>query len=267
MKVKNMDFKEIIYTKQDGVGIITLNRPEVLNAFSPTMLDEWAAAVEDVKYDDGVRVLVVTGAGRGFSSGADVKAMALAAKLSPAKGKYQTQIYQKLPRAVEGLNKPYIAAVNGAAVGGGFDSASMADIRIASDKARFAINHLRIARLSADGGLFFLTRILGVSKTLELVLTYEFFDAQEALRIGYVNRVVPHDELMSATMEFAARMAQGPPVAMQLSKHLIYRCPESTLARHLEDVDTAMVINEGTEDYDEGPRALREKRAPRFKGK
>lgn len=261
-----MDFKEIIYTKQEGVGLITLNRPDVLNAFSPTMLDEWVAAVEDAKYNDDVRVLVVTGAGRGFCSGANVKEMA-AAKRSSSKARIATQIYQKLPKAVEGLKKPYIAAVNGVAVGGGFDSASMADIRIASDKARFAINHLRIARLSADGGLFFLSRIIGVSKTLELVFTQRFFDAEEALSMGYVHRLVPHDELMSVAMEFAAGMAQGPPVAMQLAKQLIYRCPESTLLRHLEDMDHAMAINEGTEDYNEGPKALSEKRAPRFKGK
>ncbi|MFC1885558.1 enoyl-CoA hydratase/isomerase family protein [Thermodesulfobacteriota bacterium] len=261
-----MDFKEIIYTQQDGVGLITLNRPELLNAFSPTMLEEWVAAIEDAKFNDDVRVLVVTGAGRGFCSGANVKEMA-AAKQSSNNSRFETQIYQKLPRAVEGLNKPYIAAVNGAAVGGGFDSASMADIRIASDTARFAINHLRIARLSADGGLFFLSRILGVSKTLELVLTQRFFDAKEALQMGYVNRVAPHDELMSVTLEFALGLAKGPPVAMQLAKQLIYRCPESTLARHLEDMDHAMAINERTEDYIEGPKALGEKRAPKFTGR
>ena len=262
-----MNFKEIIYTKQDGVGVITLNRPDVLNAFSPTMLNEWVAVVEDAKCDDEVRVLVVTGAGQGFCSGANVKEMASAAQLSPAQARYGSRIYQMLPRALDGLDKPYIAAVNGAAVGGGFDSASMADIRIASERARFAINHLRVARLSADGGYYFLARILGVSKTLEMVLTCDFFDAEEALRIGYVSRVVPHDELMPATMELAKRLAQGPPMAMQLAKRLIYRCPESTPSRHLEDVETAMALNEGTEDYLEGPRALREKRAPQFKGR
>jgi 2-(1,2-epoxy-1,2-dihydrophenyl)acetyl-CoA isomerase len=261
-----MDFQEIIYTKEDGVALITLNRPEVLNAFSPSMLDEWVAAIDDARFSDDVRVVVVTGAGRGFCTGADVKAMA-AAGLTSAGPRYEAQMIQRLPRAVEALNKPYIAAINGPAVGGGFDSASMADFRIASEKARFAINHLRIARLSTDGGLFFLTRILGVSKTLELALTYEFFDAEEALRIGYLNRLVPHDDLMSTTMEFAAKLAQGPSVAMQLVKRLVYRCYESTLTRHLEDVDNAMMINEGTEDYAEGPQALSEKRAPRFKGR
>jgi 2-(1,2-epoxy-1,2-dihydrophenyl)acetyl-CoA isomerase len=263
----DMDFKEIVYTKKNKIGLITLNRPEILNAFSPTMLDEWVTAINDAKYDDGVRVLVVTGAGRGFCSGANVKAMDSPGRQSSATARYDSNFIQRLPKTVEGLNKPYIAAVNGAAVGGGFDSASMADFRIASNKARFAINHLRISRLSTDGGLFFLTRILGVSKTLELVLTYEFFDAEEALRIGYVNRVVPHNELMPATMEFASKLAQGPPVALQMAKRLIYRCYESTLTRHLEDVDAAMVINEGTQDYLEGPRALREKREPLFKGK
>jgi enoyl-CoA hydratase/carnithine racemase len=264
-----MDFKETIYTKEDGIATITLNRPEAMNAWSPTMLNEWVAAIEDAKYDDAVRVVIVTGAGRGFSAGADVKAMAShRSHLTPVQNRYETRLtYQKLPRAVEGLDKPYIAAVNGVAVGGGFDAASMADIRIASEKASFAINHLRVNRLSADGGYYFLARILGVSKTLELVLTCRFFDAQEALRMGYVSRVVPHDELMPATKELAEQLAKGPPIAMQMAKRLVYRAPSLSLNQHLEDIEAAMVINAVTEDFEEGPRAFREKRAPQYKGK
>jgi 2-(1,2-epoxy-1,2-dihydrophenyl)acetyl-CoA isomerase len=261
-----VEFKEILYTKKEGVATITLNRPEILNAFSPTMLTEWVAALEEAKYDDDVRVVVVTGAGRGFCSGADVKRMA-ADRPIVSGGRYQARLtVQRLPRAVESLDKPYIAAVNGAAVGGGFDTASMADIRIASDRATFSINHLRIAGLSADGGYYFLTRILGISRTLELVFTYRFFDAEEALKIGYVSRVVPAAELQQTAFELASQIAKGPPVAMQLAKRLIYRCQDMGLDEHLEDMEAAIQINGHTEDSKEGPRAWAEKRAPVFKG-
>lgn len=263
-----MDFKEIIYTKEEGIATITLNRPHAMNAFSPTMLNEWVTAIEDAKYDEDVRVVVVTGAGRGFCSGADVKAMSSRTELPIHQTRYRERLtVQRLPRAVESLDKPYIAAVNGPAVGGGFDQASMADIRIASDRARFAINHLRISGLSGDGGYWFLVRILGIAKTLELALTYRFFDAEEALRIGYVSKVVPHDELPAATKELATQLAKGPPIAMQLAKRLIYRSAYLGLDEHLEDIEAAAMINQSTEDRKEGPRAFAEKRAPVFKGR
>ena len=262
-----MNFEEIVYTKKEGVATITLNRPQVLNAFSPTMLTEWVAALEDAKYDDAVRVVVVTGAGRGYCSGADVKLMAAGQPIVSG-GRYQARLtVQRLPRAVESLDKPYIAAVNGAAVGGGFDTASMADIRIASDAATFSINHLRIAGLSADGGYYYLTRILGLARTMELVLTCRFFDAGEALKMGYVSRVVPAAELQQAAFDLASQIAKGPPVAMQLAKRLIYRCQDLGLDEHLEDVEAAVQINGHTEDSKEGPIAWAERRAPIFKGR
>jgi len=262
-----VNFEEIVYTKKEGVATITLNRPQVLNAFSPTMLTEWVAALEDAKYDDAVRVVVVTGAGRGYCSGADVKLMAAGQPIVSG-GRYQARLtVQRLPRAVESLDKPYIAAVNGAAVGGGFDTASMADIRIASDAATFSINHLRIAGLSADGGYYYLTRILGLARTMELVLTCRFFDAGEALKMGYVSRVVPAAELQQAAFDLASQIAKGPPVAMQLAKRLIYRCQDLGLDEHLEDVEAAVQINGHTEDSKEGPIAWAERRAPIFKGR
>jgi enoyl-CoA hydratase/carnithine racemase len=262
-----MDFQEILFTKKAGVATITFNRPHVLNAFSPTMHTESIAALEEAKYDDDVRVVVVTGAGRGYCSGADVKRMAGGEPIVSG-GRYQARLtVQRLPRAVESLDKPYIAAVNGPAVGGGFDTASMADIRIASDTATFAINHLRIAGLSADGGYYYLTRILGLSRTLELVFSRRFFDAQEALEMGYVSRVVPAAELEQAVFELASQIAEGPPVTTQLAKRLIYRCQDLGLDEHLEDVEAAVQINGHTEDSKEGPRAWAEKRDPVFTGR
>lgn len=263
-----MQFRQILYRKGDGIATIILNRAHVLNALSPTMIGELVAVIENARYDDDVRVLVVTGAGRGFCSGADVKALAAPRDCSLIESQSQMQSgVQRIPRALETLGKPYIASINGPAVGGGFDLASMADIRIASERATFAINHLRIAGLSLDGGYYFLTRILGVAKTLELVLTCRFFDAHEALQIGYVNKIVPHDKLSAATKELATQLVQGPPVATQFAKRLIRQSLWVSLDKHLEDVEVAYLLNERTDDFKEGPKALMEKRPPVFKGK
>ncbi len=263
-----MGYEQIIYTKQDGVAIITLNRPEMLNALSPTMIQEWVSAIESAKYDDDVRVLVLTGAGRGFCSGADLKAMAAEPDADLIqKRDHMRRGVQRIPLALSSFDKLYIASINGPATGAGFDACSMADIRIASDRARFSMNHLRIAGLSADGGYYFLTRLLGIGKTLELAMTWDFFDAAEALRIGYVRQVVPHDQLADVTRELATRFAQGPPIAMQLAKRLIYQALDVPLDKHLEDVARAWLINEATEDFREGPRAFMEKRPARFKGR
>jgi enoyl-CoA hydratase/carnithine racemase len=261
-------YEQIIYTKDHGVATITLNRPEMMNALSPTMMAEWVSAIESAKYDDDVRVLVVTGAGKGFCSGADLKAMATApdAALIQKRDTMRRGV-QRIPLALASFDKLYVASINGAATGGGFDMCSMADIRIASDRARFSLNHLRIAGLSADGGWYFLTRLLGIAKTIELAMKWDFFDAAEALRLGYVSQVVPHEELPDATRELASRFAAGPPIAMQFAKRLIYQSLDVSLEKHLEDVARAWLINEATEDFREGPRAFVEKRPPRFTGR
>lgn len=270
-----MDFKEIIYTKADGVGTITLNRPQALNALTFVMIDEWVAAIEDAKRDKDVKVLVVTGAGRGFCAGADVKAMNRQDERSLTlldQGVAEQMTLgrfgiQRIPRALKGLDKPYIAAVNGPAAGGGMDLASMADIRIVSDRAKFGMTQVKMVGLSQDGGYYFLVRIVGIPRALELCWTCRMFDAQEALQIGYALRVVPHDELMATTRDFAIQLAKGPSVAQQLVKRLIYRAHESTLEQALEDVEWGMVIAQNCEDAREGPLAWAEKRAPHFKGR
>ncbi len=270
-----MDFEEIIYVKEGGIATITLNRPQTLNALAPSMINEWVMAIEDAKHDDEVKVLIVTGAGRAFCSGADVRGLDAGGDrtVSPVdvsvaeRRNFARLGIQRIPRAVEEFEKPYIAAINGPAIGGGMDMASMCDIRIASDRARVGITHLRMGQLSADGGYYFLERIIGVAKTLELAWTARIIDAQEMLEIGYVSKVVPQDELMAATRELATQLANGPAVSIQLAKRLIYRGWESTVDMALEDAEVAMLICQSTEDAREGPRAFIEKREPRFKGR
>jgi 2-(1,2-epoxy-1,2-dihydrophenyl)acetyl-CoA isomerase len=268
-----VNYREILYDVRDGVATITLNRPERLNAFTSVMLNEWVEAIEAARDDDGVRVVIVTGSGRGFCAGMDVGQEiagegVLLADRPPAELRNSLRYtVHNVPRALQLLDKPYIAAINGAAVGAGMDMASMADIRFASDAARFGMAYVRMGIVPGDGGAYFLPRLVGIQKALELIWTGEIFNADEALRIGYVLRVVPAAELMKETLEFAHRLAEGPGVALQLSKRLVYRGLDVGLEQALDLAQTAMVIAQSTEDAREGPAAFVERRAPRFQGR
>jgi len=258
-----MEFQDILYTKEDGIATITLNRPQTLNALSPRLSDEWIAAIEEAKVDDEVRVLVVTGVGRAFCSGANPRALD-AMREHHHQGDTPTS---GMPRALADFNKPYIGSINGPAVGGGMDMASLCDIRIASDQARFGMLYVRMGVVPGDGGCYFLPRIVGLAKACELIWTGRIIDAEEALRIGYVSRVVPHEELKAATRELAMQLAKGPAVAIGLDKQLIYRCWSLDLEAALAAHEEAYLVVRDTEDAKEGPRAWVEKREPVFKGR
>ncbi len=268
-----MDLQEILYEKgDDGVAVITLNRPEKMNAFTHRMIGEWTWAIEEAKLDDEVRAVIVTGAGRAFCAGMDVQQEAagegvLQTEASPADRRNSLRYnVHKVPRALMTLDKPYIAAVNGAAVGAGMDMASMADMRFASDTARFGMAYVRMGIIPGDGGAFYLTRILGVARALELIWTGDLLNAQQALEWGYVSRVFPADDLMAGTRAFAKRLADGPAVAIQLAKRLVYRSLQLSEDAALDLAQYAMVIAQSTEDAKEGPRAFAEKRKPEYKG-
>jgi 2-(1,2-epoxy-1,2-dihydrophenyl)acetyl-CoA isomerase len=233
------------------------------------MTREWIAAIEDAKKADEVKVLVVTGAGRAFCSGENPR------NLAARRGSYPAEEpLDRLSEATYGVagalldfHKPYIGSINGAAAGAGMDLASLCDIRIASDRARFGMTYVRMGLVPGDGGCYFLPRIVGIAKAAELIWTGRIFDAEEALHIGYVSKVVPHDELPAATKELASQLVKGPSVAIQLAKRLIYRCLDLDLNRALEAAESAMLIAQSTEDAREGPRAWVEKREPLFKGR
>lgn len=284
--------EQILYEKLEGVATITLNRPERMNAFTDVMLKEWAAALDDARTDRDVRAVILTGAGRGFCAGADLKGQMLGegAPSAGSTGGLQGDASQgarppagppsaadrrnwlrdgvhQVPRAVQLLDKPYICAVNGSAVGAGMDMASMADIRIASESAKFAMSYVKVGLVPGDGGCYLLPRIVGVAKALELIWTGDFFDANEALRIGYVSQVVAGDDLQKTARDLALRLAQGPAVAMQLAKRLVYRGLESSWTEAFEQANSAMAIAQSTEDAREGPRAFAESRPPKFQGR
>ena len=264
---------ELLYDVQDHIAVITLNRPEKLNAFSNEMLDAWQESITRASVDQSVRVIIVTGEGRGFCSGADVGRERAGADVlggdpnAPAANRNSLRnSVQRVPRALFNCEKPYIAAVNGAAVGAGMDMASMADLRVASDRAKFGMAYVRMALIPGDGGAYYLPRIVGMSKALELMWTGKIFTAQEALEMGYVSKVVEHDDLMPATLELAEQIARMPAVSVQMIKRLAYRSAETGLHESLEMADHAMVIARSTEDAKEGPRAFAEKREPNFQG-
>jgi 2-(1,2-epoxy-1,2-dihydrophenyl)acetyl-CoA isomerase len=273
-----MSYNTILYDVSDGIATITLNRPDRMNAFNDEMTGEWAQAIDAARLDDAVSVVIVTGAGRAFCAGGDVRRyeeansagdrLGLGSEVPPAERRNSLRFtVHRVARALEILDKPYIAAINGPAVGAGMDMASMADLRFASDQARFAMSYVKVGLIPGDGGAWLLPRLVGLAKALELIWTGDTIDAQEALRIGYVSAVVPHDDLMAYTRAFARRLVEGPAVAIQLAKRLVYRGRTVPFMEGLEQAQAAMTIVQSTEDAIEGPRAFREKRPPQFKGR
>ena len=267
-----MDFEQIIYGKSEGIATITLNRPERMNAFTNQMIEEWYRALLDANADEDVRVIIVTGAGRGFCAGADLAGGRLGELMNQERTPVQNRNFlrdsvQRVPRLVSLLEKPYIAAVNGAAAGAGMDMASMCDIRFAADTARFGMTYVRIGIIPGDGGCYYLPRIVGTARALDLIWTGRIMDAQEALAMGYVSAVLPADKLMDHVREYAATLAKGPGVAIGIAKRLVYRSWEVDADTALELAQQAMYICQSTEDSKEGPRAFAEKREPQFKGR
>lgn len=267
-----MEYEHIEYEKEKGVATITLNRPEKLNAFDNKMLREWHDAISSADKDNEVRVVIVTGAGRGFCAGMDVGEEAggvgvlRSQETISSRRKSLRDSVHLIPRALIQLEKPYIAAINGAAVGAGMDMASMADIRFSSEKARFGMAYVRMGLIPGDGGAYTLPRIVGVAKALELIWTGRLFDAREALDMGYISEIFSSEELMDRTKEFAVSLANGPATAIQLAKKLVYRSLEMPFDDHLDFAQMAMTIAQSTEDAKEGPLAFLEKREPNFKG-
>ncbi len=257
----------LLYEIRDGVATITLNRPEQRNAFTLEMLDLWTEALRDARTNDAVQVVVVTGAGRAFCSGGDVGGMANRGELNALEHKRALELVHRVPLALDELDKPVIAAINGPAVGAGCDMALMCDLRFMADDARLSEGYVRVGLIPGDGGTYFLPRLVGTAKALELLWTGDFVDAQEALRLGIVNRVVPAEELLPAVYDFAGRLARGPSVAIRTIKRAVYQGLRMDLRTHLDLISSHMGFIRQTEDHREGARAYVEKRAPEFKGR
>ncbi len=268
-----MDFELITYEKADGIATITLNRPDRMNAFTAQMIDEWYAALLDAHEDRDTKAVILTGTGRGFCAGADVGGKGPLGglqdqKRTPVENRnFLRDGVQRIPRLAALMEKPYIAAVNGAAVGAGMDMASMCDMRFAAESARFGMTYVRMGIIPGDGGAYYLPRLVGLANALDLIWTGRVFGAEEALAMGYVSSVVPDGDLMEHTRAYVSKLVSGPAVAIQLAKRLVYRSLHTDVDGALELASQAMYGAQSTEDAVEGPRSFAEKRDPQFKGR
>jgi 2-(1,2-epoxy-1,2-dihydrophenyl)acetyl-CoA isomerase len=261
-----MDYQKLILTRENGIATVMLNRPEVLNALDTQLSEELGLAIEEISEDDATRVLIITGAGRGFCAGGDMKSL----PINPGDMVGTTEALEKWHKtllSIRQLEKPVIASVNGVAVGAGMDLALMCDMRIASENARFGQAYVRIGGVPDSGGTYLLPHLIGTAKACELLMTGDIIDAIEAERIGLVNKVVPADKLEPATMELATRLAEGPPKAIGLIKRAVYMSLTQDIASALRYIAIMTGLCLQTEDAKEGIAAFAEKRPPVFKGK
>lgn len=265
-----MDFKTIIINKEEHIATITMNRPDKMNALNTQMLQEMVAAIAEIASNDDVRVVVLTGAGRVFCSGADISKGGKASGLSGTPVEMHHNVrnsYQKVALGLQRLDKPTIAMVNGAAVGAGCDFAFACDMRVGSEKSRFRNGFVRVGLIPGGGGTWLYTRLMGLGRGLEFLFTGDFLEAEEAKRIGVLNRLVSADDLERETMDLAGKIAQNPPLAVQMSKMLAYKALDTDLEAALEMSAAYQALALSSEDYREGVAAFIEKREAQFKGK
>lgn len=258
-----MTFETLLYELADGVALVTFNRPDVLNATNDQFYKELSGLIGEMADDPEVRCVVLTGAGRGFCSGADVRGMD-PNRPPLSKRKRHRWILSTVLRPLVRLEKPVIAAVNGVAVGAGMNIALAADILIASEAATFSQIFARMGLVPDLGGLHLLTRVVGLNKAKELCFTARRVPAAEALALGIANEVVPADMLMTRAMSLAREIAGGPPFAISMMKTLLNMSSTSTLEEMLEYEGYAQSLAYISGENAEGALAFKEKRPPKF---
>jgi len=247
------DHKAILYEMKKGIGYITLNRPRVLNAINSELASQLADVCQRVRDDEEIRVVIITGAGRrAFSCGSDLR---------------RSMDVGDAIKAAGGLVQPLICAINGDCLDEGLELALACDIRIASESARFGLTQVSQGIIPCWGGTQRLPRLVGRGKALEMILTAEVIDAQEAYRIGLVNKVVPPEEVISKAEELASMIASGAPIAARYTKEAVSKGLDLTLEQGLRLEADLYFLIQTTEDRMEGIRAFLEKRQPKYSGK
>jgi len=257
-----MNYSYILLTKQDGYAIVQLNRPDVLNALNIKLMEELVDALESLDKDDNVRAIIITGNEKAFAAGADIKEMANASAV-------EMLIRDQFARwdRIRKIKKPLIAAVSGFALGGGCELSMMCDIIIAAETARFGQPEINIGVMPGAGGTQRLTRAIGKYKAMEMVLTGNMMSAEESLRRGLVNKIVPAEYYLEEAKTLAKEIASKPPVAVRLAKEAVLKSFDTTIEGGLEFERRNFYLLFASEDQKEGMKAFVEKRKPEWRGK
>lgn len=269
------DYKFILLEKDSNshVARLTLNRPDRRNALNDVMQDELGDALEDIDSDDTIRVLIITGAGNSFCAGGDLANLRGGSEPSawvsdnPDEIRRAFNRTQRFMLALQRLEKPVIAMVNGVAVGAGLDIAAGCDIRIGTPRTRFMCAYIKIGLFPGFGGTWLYPRVLGsLGKAAEMLFTGDFMEADEAKQLGFLNKLVDEEDLEDEVMLMAKKIADGPPIAIRLSKLMLYKGLEFDLETAMKMAAAAETITLSSKDHLEGAEAFREKRNPEYRG-
>ena len=259
-----MEYENIIFEKKDGIGYVTVNRPEVLNALNDSVIEELDSVFRAIDRDDEVRVVIITGAGRAFVAGADIAQMS---RLDGSEGRVMSMRGQKVMEFIEFMDKPVIAAVNGFALGGGNELSMACDIRIASETAKFGQPEVNLGIIPGYGGTQRLPRLVGRGLAKKLIYSAEIIDAEEAYRIGLVDEIVPADQLMDTAAKLAETIASKAPIAVKLAKAAINNGMNTDLKTGVQFEAEAYASTFVSEDRVEGMKAFLEKRPAKVKNR
>ncbi len=259
-----MSYETIILDRKEGIGYLTINRPKVFNAINNQMIEEMKRAIEEFHQDKLVGVVIITGTGKAFQTGADIEELS---QMSPLEILQWNQGVVENFDALEKMRQPVIAAINGYALGGGLELALACTIRIAADSAKMGLPEVKIGILPGAGGTQRLPRLIGKGLAAEMILTGEMIDAKEAYRIGLVNRVVPAEQLMATAEEIGRKILRNAPIAVALAKDAIEVGKNLPLDGAIQYAQKNCITCFSTEDMKEGTAAFLEKRKPQFKGR